>query len=74
MQKLTKIQEECALCRRYRRKKIKVRLLINEERSVTEIKKLKEGIEIRKSIMDVMDEFWKIVMVFVLKSEDSEEL
>ena len=57
MQKLKKIQEECALCRRYRRKKIEVGPQITKERTVTEIKKLKEGIKIRKSIMEVMDEF-----------------
>ena len=74
MEKLRKIQEECALCTRYRRKKIKVGPLISEERSVTEIKKLKERINIQRSIIDMMNEFLKMVMEFVMKSEHSEEI
>ena len=74
IQKLKKIQEECALCIRYRRKMIKVGTPITEEISATEIKKLKEKIEIRKSIMEVMDEFLKMSMTLIIKSEDSVEL
>lgn len=72
--RLKKIQEERPLCRRYRRKMIKVGPLITEERSVTEIKKKKVKIKIRKSIMEVMDEFSKMLMTLIMKSEDSVEL
>ena len=53
---------------------IKVGPLITEERSVTEIKKLKEGIEIRKSIMEAMDEFSKMVIPSIVVPEHPEEI
>ena len=45
MKKLKKTQEECVLCRGYRRKEIRIGLSISEKRKATKIKKLKGGIE-----------------------------
>ena len=41
---------------------------------VTKIKKLTEGIKIKRSIIEVMDKLLKISMTFVTKSEALKEL
>ena len=59
---------------RYRRKQIKVGSFISEEINVTNMKKLKEGVEINRSITAFVNEFSKIAIAIVMKLEDLEEI
>ena len=57
-----------------RRKQIKVGSFISEEINVTNMKKLKEGVEINRSITAFVNEFSKTAIAIVMKLEDLEEI
>ena len=59
---------------RYRRKQIKVGSLISEEINVNNMKKLKEGVKINRSITVYVNEFSKTVIAMVMELEDVEEI
>ena len=53
MQRLKRVQEECVLCKKYRRKKLKSGTYLLNERNINEIK---------RNIIYIMNEFSKMAV------------
>ena len=67
MWKLKKAQEEWVLCGGYRRKERRIELPSSEKSNTMKIKKLKGGIKINRSLIE-------IVMEFTMSPEDLKEM
>ena len=63
MQKMTRVQVECGVCKKYIKEDLKLRTSLPKERSIKEIK---------RNFIYMMIEFSKITVASIVMSKDSE--